>query len=423
MTARQAFALARDPLAQLRRLSETGPVATIRVGRQRILVLNRHELVREMLTERADSFERGMVFDRIRPVLGNGLVNSSGVEHRAQRRRTQPAFSRDRIASYAVVMAKRADEMVATWRPGEPIRMDEQLHTLTLTTAAETMFSAAVAQRAVAEVRRSLPIVMRDLIFRALLPAPLDRLPLPVNRRFDRAATRLRTEIGAVVRDYRQVDADRGDLLSMLVAAVPDDNQLRDELITMLVAGTETSGTTMAWALYELARAPAVERAVRAEIDACDFADHTSLVARLPTLSRVLNETLRLHSPPILMRRTTESVRLGRFRLRPGVEVAYSPYVLHRDPRVFPDPDMFAPRRWENDRVNDLPRGAFTPFGAGRHTCIGREYAWTSMLITLSRIYRTWRLSVTGGPVTEQVAAIVRPDVLTMIVQPTHSNR
>lgn len=433
-----ALSLLPRPLGYLPTLRKTGGLVRVDLGSFSLYFLTSPQLVAELLRAPATNFDKGWVFDRIRPLLGNGIVTSSGEFHHRQRRLVQPAFHHARIAGYSDIMARNAQSMADSWRPGQTIAADQAMHSLTLATIMETMFSTRLSAAAVAEVHHSLPIVMKDVITRALIPRSLDWLPLPANRRFDAAATRLRDLIDDVILRDRVDDTDRRDFLSMLLRArfTADDGgptgtgetteglgneQIRDELVTIMVAGTETSATTLSWVLYELARDSDLERRLHDEFVAvlggrpCRIED----LRALPFAGRVLNETLRLHAPPLLMRRATTPIDIGGVTIPPGTELAYSPHALNRDPELYPEPLRFDPDRWLPERSAHLPRDAFLPFGAGGHKCLGEAFAWTQLNITLATLVRRWRFRIAPGHRVKEVpAGIVRPNALPMTVTP-----
>jgi cytochrome P450 len=420
-----AIPLWRHSLQFLLSLHSIGDIVRVDVGNRPIYFLTTPQLVRDLLRTQQDSFDKGFVFDRIRPLLGNGLVTSNGDFHHRQRRLIQPAFHHKQIAHYAEIMQRNAVELISSWYPHQTVPIAEIMYKLTLTTIAQTMFSTELGEKAVLEVQRSLPILMKDVIKRAVIPKPFSWLTFAINHRFDAAALRLRHIIDAVIQQYRTDNVNQGDLLSMLLAVRDEvgqgltDEQIRDELVTIMVAGTETSATTLSWAIHELANNPISEQMLLQEINTvvgnreCTFAD----ISNLGFTSRLLNETLRLHSPPLLMRRAIKPTTIGGFTIPIGTELAYSPYALHRNPELFPQPAQFDPNRWLPEHASQLPRGAFIPFGAGNRKCIGDGFAWAQMVITLITIINHWKLQhATGHTVREIPAGIVRPDALPMVV-------
>ncbi|MFD9893478.1 cytochrome P450 [Amycolatopsis sp. NPDC059027] len=406
-----------------------GDVVRIFLGPLETYFLTSPELVNRVLVTEGTSFSKGIVFDRFRPFMGNGLVMSEGAFHLRQRRLVQPAFHSARLAAYAGTMVRVTSELTGTWRAGEVRRLDADMQRLAITVVGETLFSTELGRRAIAEARRSIPVVLKEGMIRALSPKFLEHVPIvPANRRFDRAVERLRGIVQEVITAWRATGEDHGDLLSLLMLARDEDTgesmtdrQVYDEVITLLTAGSETSAVALAWLFHELAGNPAVERRARAEIDqvlagrAATFAD----VAKLEYLRRVVNEVLRMYPIWILMRRALKDVELGGVRLPAGTEVMFSPYSLHFDPRFHEDPDRFDPDRWLPERAARIPKGAYVPFGAGGRQCIGKAFAHTEITLVAATILAGWDVvPVPGVPVRTTVTSAAYPTRLPMTVTP-----
>lgn len=416
-----ALTLWRRPIAFLDSLRTLGDVVRVDVGTWPIYFLTTPELVHQVLVTEAHDFGRGRVFERLRPLFGNGLVITDGEFHRNQRRLMQPAFHRDRVAELSQIMAKHAESMISSWTPGQTVAVDEETRDLTLSVITRALFAAELGRPAVEEVHRSLPLILEGMLIRAVVPKSLDRLPIPMNRRFDAAALRLRRVIDEVIATYRAKDTDHGDLLSLLLSGQDSDEQVRDEVISIIFAGTETTATVLAWLLHEVGVHPEVERRLHAEIDqVLDGRQVTQAdLPSLPYARQILNETLRLHSPLLFTRRALAPVLLGTVTVPAGSEIAYSPYALHRDPRTFPDPLTFDPGRWAGSGTPQPDRHAFVPFGTGQHKCIGDTFATTEILIALATIAARWRLAPAPGRVVrERPAGMPQPDALPMIATP-----
>ncbi|WP_231950692.1 cytochrome P450 [Allokutzneria albata] len=397
-------ALARDPFAFLVSLGECGDLVRVDVGTLPVYVLTSPELIHQVLVTDARDYTKGRLFDRVRVLLGSGLVTADRETHHRQRRLIQPAFHRARLPGYAEVMRRRAQALVDSWRPGQVVAVDKAMHELSLATVTETMFSTEPTDAAIAEIHRSLPVISRNTAIRALTPKALDRLPIPAHRRFDTAAKRLRAVLDQIIGHYHDHHIDNGDLLSLLLATPMSDVQVRDELVTILTAGTETSAAALSWAFHHLGRHPEIAERVHAEVTGTDD------LAKLTYTDRVLTEAMRLHSVPLVMRRALVPVRPGGRDLPAGTELVISPYALHRDPRWYPDPERFDP---------DRPRtAAFLPFGAGSRKCIGDTFARTEMMIVLATVLRRLHLEpVPGHRVREVFAGVPHPQSLPMIVQ------
>ncbi|MGW0700019.1 cytochrome P450 [Streptomyces sp. NPDC002867] len=419
-----ALQLWRRPIAFLESLRTYGDVVRVDVATWPVHVLTSPELIQTVLVGDAKNFGRGRVFEKLRPLFGNGIVTTDGEFHRKQRRIMQPAFHRSQITAYADMIGRQADAMSASWTAGEEISVVAEMRRFAMSSVAEMIFSGALGQPAVAEVQRSLPTVLEGMIARTVMPRALDRLPIPLNRRFDAASARLRRVIDEVIAQYGSEKQDRDDLLSLLMSSVDPETgetmsgeQARDEAISIMFAGTETSATVLSWIFHELGGHPEVEKRLHAEVDdvvGTRPVTHAD-IAGLTYTHSVFQEALRLHSPLLFTRRALVPVNLGGVSIPAGSELGYSPYALHRDPALFHEPTTFDPGRW-NSGSADRPRPhRFIPFGAGQHKCIGDNFAAAEIVIALASVASRWRLVHAPGTAVREVAAgIPQPDALVM---------
>lgn len=427
-----ALPLLRHPLDFMKSLRDTGDLVRVDVGTLPIYFVTSAELTHELLVTKARNFDKGRFFVRARTLVGDALPTAPSDIHKRHRRLMQPMFHHARIAGYADVMAKRAREMADAWEPGQTIAVDEELAQFSVGTLAQTMFSADISRPAAEAVISDVPILLKNALVRAVTPRLLDKVPIPANRRFDAAATRLRKVIDDVIAiSHQQGDADCQDLLSTLMAARDadtgdklSDREIRDELVAIMFAGTETTASTLAWTFHELASHPEVEERLLAELD--DLIGDRPItfddVAKLEYMDRVLKEISRMHSVPLLMRQSTAPVRLGGRELPVGTEIGFSLYALHRDPRLYTDPERFDPDRWLPERSADLPREGYVPFGSGNRKCIGDGFAWTEIVITLATVLTRWKFQLQPGHTVKEVAsAVAHPDSLPMTVTPRKS--
>ncbi|MFD3778671.1 cytochrome P450 [Streptomyces sp. NPDC058612] len=425
-----ALHLWRQPIAFLESLRDHGGVVRLEIGTWPVHVLTSPEHVHTVLVQQAQKFGRGRVFDRLRPMFGNGIVTTDGEFHRKQRRMIQPAFHRSHIARYAEAMSRQAETMSASWTAGREVSMVTETRRYALSSVAEMIFSGDLSRPAVAEVHRSLPIVLEGMLARAVMPKSLDRLPIPLNRRFDAAAARLRAIIDQVIAQYRAEGQDRSDLLSLLLSgtdaetgAAMEPEQVRDEVIAIMFAGTETSATTLAWIFHELGRHPEVEKRLHAEVDAVVGRGpvRPADLCRLTYTNNVFQEALRLHSPLLFTRRSLVPLTLGGVSIPAGAELGYSPYALHRDPALYRDPTVFDPDRWHEDGGERARDHKYVPFGAGQHKCIGDSFAVAEILTAVASVAGSWRLVPAPGVTVREVpAGIPQPSELPMIPVPRH---
>ncbi|MDH2391540.1 cytochrome P450 [Streptomyces sp. HNM0663] len=424
-----AVKLWRDPLGFLTSLRKHGELVRVDLGTMPVYVVTTAGLVHDVTVRQARSFEKGRLYDRVRPLVGNGLATASGETHRRHRRLMQPMFHQQRIAGYAEIMSGRALALAESWSPGQRIAVEQVMGEYAIETLAATMFSTDIGRPAVEAVRRNLPVILKNMLIRAASPKVLDRLPVRANRDFDAASDSMRRVIDDVIAKTRVSGrTDRPDLLSVLLTArdadtgeALSDEEVRDELVTILFAGTETTASTLAWAFHELARHPEVEEELVAEIEEIvgDRAVTIEDVPRLTGIRRVLDEVIRLYGVTLLMRRTTAEVELGGFALPAGAEVAFSLYALHRDPGLYTEPDRFDPDRWLPERRAGLAREAFVPFGAGNRKCIGDVFSWTEATITLATVLRRWQLRQAPGHTPRAAAsAMAHPNHVPMTVHP-----
>ncbi|MFG3496508.1 cytochrome P450 [Streptomyces sp. NPDC047928] len=424
-----AWKLWRDPLGFLKSLRDSGDLVQVDLGTMPVYIATSAELVHEVTVRQARSFEKGRLFDRLRPLAGNGLATANGEVHRRHRRLIQPMFHPQRISMYAAVMSDNARALADSWTPGQEIEMEQAMAQYAIETLASTMFSTDIGLPAVVAVRENLPVVLKNMLIRAASPKILDRLPIPANRDFDAAAARLREVIDEVVATTRRSGrTGHNDLLSVLLDAQDaetgeslSDSEVRDELSTILFAGAETTASTLSWTFHELALHPDVEEQLVAEIQEV-VGDRPVAIEDVPKLTavrRVLDEVIRLHGVTLLMRRATAPVELGGYSFPEGTEIAFSLYALHRDPRLYTEPDRFDPDRWLPERKAAIERQAYIPFGAGNRKCIGDAFVWTEATIALATILARWRLRPVPGHTPKEVAsAVAHPDRMPMTVVP-----
>ena len=421
----------RDPLRFIDRVRRTyGDVARFRFGPRRIYLLSHPEHVREVLVANHRNFIKSGALQRARVVLGQGLLTSEGEHHLRQRRLAQPAFHRERISALGETMVAYAERAAGRWTPGREMDAAREMNRLALAIAGKTLFGADV-ERESDEIGAALNDVMAA--FKRLtnpLGLLLDKLPVPGTLRVRRASERLDATIFRMIAERRASGEDRGDLLSMLLAAVDtegdgggmSDRQLRDEALTLFLAGHETTANALAWTWHLLALHPQVEAALHAELDAVlpNRPPTADDLPRLATTRAVLAESMRLYPPAwAIGRQPLEPFAVGGFRVRAGVVVLMSPWVVHRDPRWWPDPERFDPGRWTPDAEARLPRFAYFPFGGGPRKCIGEGFAWTEGILVLAAIARRWKLRhAPGATVGMQPLITLRPTGLRMVAAP-----
>ncbi len=401
---------------------EFGDVVAIRLGPARIWVLNHPDLVEEVLVTKNRLFRKHFALREARPSLGDGLLTSEGQFWRRQRRLAQPAFHRDRIDAYGRVMVDYTERMLHNWSNGQPRDVQADMMRLTLEIVTKTLFDADLSgeSSSVAHAMETLMVSFTDRVNR-LVKFPT-WVPVPSNLRFRHGMRIVESALDAIITDRRRTGEDRGDLLSMLLQAQDvegdgtgmSDRQLRDEAVTLFMAGHETTANTLAWIWYLLSLHPEVEAKLHAELD--DVLDgRPPEVADLPRLvytDRVVTETLRVMPTVWLLgREATEPTEIGGYRVPRGMTLWMSQWVIQRDPRWFDDPESFLPDRWADDLARRVHRYAYFPFGGGPRVCIGNQFAQMEAVLLLATIARRFRPLVPVGTVVKPVATMtLRPE-------------
>jgi len=422
----------RDPLDFLRTTGERfGDISLFRLGRTRVYFLRHPDHIREVLISRRASFTISPLREKIIPVVGNGLLTSRGEFHARQRRLIQPVFRKSRIEAYASAMGELSGGLRAAWAPGMSVDIGAEMMKLTMLIAARALFAHDIG----AEAQRMSHSIDTALEFFTRLGSPLLRLelalPLPSTLRLRAAIAELDRVIYGMIARRRASGAAGEDLLSLLMRATDDDThagmddkQLRDEILTLLLAGHETNANVLAWTLYLLAQDPESERRVHEEAHsllAGRRAFGTGDADRLPFTRHVMQEGLRLYPPGWFVGRLAlEDVPVGGHAIPRGAMVLMSQYVTHRDARFYEDPDRFKPGRWEDGLEERLPRCAYFPFSAGDRHCMGEGFAWQEALLILATLIAHWRLElVSGQTIRPRPSVTLRPDgPIKMIVRP-----
>jgi cytochrome P450 len=384
-------------------LAQYGDLSYFKLGPQQAFFLNHPDFIKEVLVTNNDNFMKGLALQRAKRLLGEGLLTSEGEFHRRQRRLAQPAFHRARIASYAAVMTDYAARLRERWRDGATLDISEEMMGLTLAIVGKTLFDADVVSDS-KDVGAALNVAM-DLFNTITIPFfnLLQKLPLPQVRRFDAARAKLDAIIYRLIEERRAAGEDRGDLLSMLLLAQDEegdgagmtDEQLRDEAMTIFLAGHETTANALTWTWYLLSQNLDAEKMLHAEIDevlgGClpTFAD----VPRLRYTEMVLAESMRLYPPAwALGRMSLGDCEIGGYHVPRRSLVLMSQYVMHRDARYFPEPLRFEPQRWTETAREARPQFSYFPFGGGPRRCIGEGFAWMEGILLIATLAQQWQM-------------------------------
>ena len=411
----------RDRLTFLRSAARTyGDVVHFRFGTDDVFLLNRPEYVQTLLLQHQTNIFRGEEWRRSRVVLGEGLLTSEGELHRRQRKLALPAFHGDRIAAYGAGMVAQAAELATRWRAGATVDMVREMADLTLTIVGDTLFDAdatpkSVLGQTIRDAGEFLwPVPLSIVALRAILPLPGARRFRATRRRLDASADRLFEPRRA---NYSGV----GNLVATLAregATGGRDGgvgrrQMCDEVVTFLLAGSEAPSLALSWTLYLLARHRDVEATLHAELD-------QALGGRLPTVEdlprleytrMVFAEAMRCYPPvPVLSRQAIRPIDIGPYTLPAGSTILVSPWVVHHDPRYYPDPFRFDPQRWTPERLAARPKFSYFPFGGGHQRCIGESFSWTEGVLLLATLAQTWQPRlVSSRPIKLRPRATLRP--------------
>ncbi len=401
--------IARNPLAlMVSMVQEFGEIAHWKVGPQPLYLFSDPELIRDVLVTNGKNFHKSRGLERAKRLLGNGLLTSEGEFHLRQRRLAQPAFHKQRIAAYAVAMAEYANRTSSAWTEGQRVDMHTEMMRLTLGIVSKTLFDADVDAEA-AEIGDALTTAFESFNL-AMLPGTelLEKLPLPAVRRFNAARGRLDRTIYRMIDGRRKSGEDRGDLLSMLLMATDtegdgsgmNDAQLRDEALTIFLAGHETTANALTWTWYLLSQNPDVEAKLHAEVDAALGGRSPAFehLASLPYTRMVFAESMRLYPPAwAIGRRALKSFEARGYTIPAGAVILMSQYIVHRDPRFFPDPENFDPERWTPEAQASRPKFSYFPFGGGTRICIGEQFAWMEGVLLIAALAQQWRMRLEPG--------------------------
>ena len=397
---------------------EYGDTVRFRLLSVPVYLVTRPEDIESVLVTNSRNFQKSSDYRGLRRLLGNGLLTSEGDFWKKQRRLMQPAFHRERIAQYAETMVEYTKSMLDGWDDGDIRNVHEEMMALTLRIVAKALFDADVAHDA-PEVGHAVTQVLRNISVETLFWPALEIIPLPRNLRTKRARANLNRVIYRLIAERRAAPSAGGDLLSTLIRLQDDDGssmtdlQLRDEVMTLFLAGHETTALAVSWSWLLLAQHPTAEAKLHAELDAVlggaspSYAD----LPRLPYLNSVLLESMRLYPPVWLVGRASLTpCTIGEYTVPAGAQVWLSEWINHHDARYFEAPDEFRPERWANDLRKRLPRYAYFPFGGGPRFCIGEPFAMVEAALLLATIAQRFRMRrISDEPVTPVSTLTLRP--------------
>lgn len=411
----------RDMLAYFTRCArECGDVALMRFGPRKVYLLSHPDHIEQVLLTRNRAYTKHYAFKFLRPLLGRGLLTAEGDHWLRQRRLMQPAFSRESLARYAGLMVEDAQQMLDGWSDGQRRDIHDEMTELTLRIAAKTLMDIDIGEQ-LEIVADGTDEVMDDFRrrFQSVAPPPM-WLPTAKNRRIKQALAELDEVIEGIIASRHTSNEDRGDLLSMLMRARDEDDgrgmsdkQLRDEVMTLLLAGHETTANALSWIWYLLAQHPRVETKLLAEL-------HEVLGARAPTADdlpkltyaeQIVKESMRIYPPAYTIgREAIENTRIGEYDVPRGTTVFASQWVVHRDSRWYDEPEKFVPERWTDEFERTRPKYAYFPFGGGPRVCIGNTFAMMEATLLLAAVAQRYRIRLASSePIIPLAAVTLRP--------------
>lgn len=413
------LAFRRDTLRYIQETAkEYGEVVHFRFGPKRhVYLLTNPDQIKEVLVTKQAHFRKAKGLQVARAVVGDGILTSEGEKHMRQRRLMQPAFHRDRIKEYGQVMVRQTVDLMEEWKDGEIRDIHHDMMKVTLAIITETMFGKTVKEEA-DKIGQAIDVGLKYVSNKAtsFIDIPLS-VPTKSNREFVDSSEVLDKTIYDLIEEGRKNESKgRTDLLSMLLMARDEDDgkgmtdeQVRDEVMTIFVAGHETTANTMSWIFYLLATHPEVEQKLHEELEAV-------LEGRLPTAedvpklvyaNQIVQETLRLYPAAwTINREVAEQVEIGGHVYEPGDTLMISQYVMHRDPRYYDEPERFMPERFAGDLLKRIPAFAYFPFGGGPRICIGNNFALMEAALLLATIAQRYRLHL------KEPGQVVEPEPL-----------
>jgi cytochrome P450 len=411
----------RNPLGFLQNLTRRyGDFASFKILNRQMFFVNHPDYIRDVLVTQNSNFAKGRALEKAKRTLGDGLLTSEGETHHRQRRLVLPAFHRQRIASYGSVMVEHANRTAELWQDGITVDMHQEMTRLTLGIVAKTLFDADVGKEA-DEIGEAMTVMLE--MFNLLMypfAEVLEKLPLPMVRRYERMRSRLDSTIYRIIEERRKSGVDHNDLLSMLLLAQDEEDggkmsdlQVRDEAMTLFLAGHETTANALSWTFYLLSKNPGAEANLHAEL-------HEVLGSRVPTAEdiahlryteMVVSESMRLFPPAWgIGRRSLVDQMIGPYRVPADSILLLSPYVTQRDSRFFAEPDQFKPERWTPESKASLHPFSYFPFGGGNRRCIGEGFAWAEAILVLATLCSRWRARLAQStPVEPHALFTLRP--------------
>jgi len=382
---------------------EYGDVVSLRLGGYPACLLNNPKYFEYVLITNHRNFIKHSFFWRhVTSLFGESLLTSEGDSWLSRRRLAAPAFHGQRVESYGRVMVDYAERMLSRWRDGEVRDIHQETMHLTMQIVTKTLFDIEMTGAAADEVGQAFNMATAEVGARFRRPFKIpESIPIPGNLRYRRAVRRLNELVYGIIKERRGDHGDRGDFLSMLLAARDEngsamsDEQLRDEVITLFLAGHETTALVLTWTWYLLSQHPEKEAKLAAELESV-LGGRTPTVEDIPRLlytEKIVYESMRLYPPAYAFgRQAVADCEIGGYHIARGTTLFLSPWVIHRDERYFENGEQFEPERWKDDLIKRLPKLAYVPFGGGPRVCIGNSFALMEATLLLATIARSFKL-------------------------------
>lgn len=394
--------LRRDPLEFYTNLHKNlGDVVHYRLGFTKCYMLTKPEGIQHVLKDNHSNYRKTVFYKKMRPLVGLGLLTSDGEFWRQQRRLSQPAFHRDQLERYATVMSNSVHSMLAKWSQRNQVELTEEMMSLTLEIGSQSLFGTELVQEA-DSIKKATTTTLNHMMhkFESLFDVP-EFIPTPRNLRFQKANRNITQAVSKIIANKRQIDSSK-DLLTSLMKAKDEktgasmsEKQLRDEVVTLLLASQETTAMALCWTLYLLSKHPIEQKRIERELETelKGNPPTASSVSQLTYLNQVIQESMRLYPPAWWYGRTPiKDDEICGFRIPAGSVITILPYVLHRDPTIWPNPEQFIPSRFSESETAKRSIYSYIPFAAGPRNCIGKDFALLEIKLILANILRRFRL-------------------------------
>ncbi|WP_432653201.1 cytochrome P450 [Salibacterium salarium] len=398
-----------NPLDFLTYLSTQSDVASFRLGPfQNIQLISDPEMIKEILVTKQNNFVKSQDMTVLKSVVGNGLLTSEKDMHRSQRKRIQPAFKKNHISVYGEDMIQTTDDYIQQWKDNDQRAISEDMMNITLGIISKTMFGMPF-QDGHKQIGKPMETVMQQAVkrMRAIIQLPL-WIPVKNNKQLKQAVKSLDDVLFTIIANRRKDEQQNEDLLGILMDATDEtgihqmsDKQLRDELMTIFLAGHETTANALIWTFYLLTQNPEAERKLFDEIDSVIGSRKPSAedYMNLPYTQHVFSESLRLYPPAyVIGRKADKNVEIDGHLFKKGNMILISPYVMHRKPEYFENPNSFIPERFERERQKELPDFVYFPFSGGPRVCIGNHFAMMEAVLVIATIARRFQLKLADDP-------------------------